>query len=130
MLVQDSVFALRLRRDKRGRAEFSSQAGLPALSNPLCGSQTAGILLVVEDLKRGTNPAEKGGRPKDIFEIASNFRLARTSALAQFSDIPHSEGHLFGVKIFGQRNDVFAGDTGHFLKLRGGNFFLGLKKFH
>jgi hypothetical protein len=25
-----------------------------------------------EDLKRGTNPAEKGGRPKDFFEIASN----------------------------------------------------------
>jgi hypothetical protein len=33
--------------------------------------QTAGILLYVEDLKRGTNPAEKGVRPKDIFEIAS-----------------------------------------------------------
>ncbi|MGD8521978.1 MAG: hypothetical protein PVF56_12605 [Desulfobacterales bacterium] len=33
--------------------------------------QTGGILLYVEDLKRGTNPAEKGGRPKDIFEIAS-----------------------------------------------------------
>jgi hypothetical protein len=48
---------------------------------------TAGNLLVVEDLrpsecvrpdgefrnagKRGTNPAEKGGRPKDIFEMAS-----------------------------------------------------------
>ena len=30
-------------------------------------------LLVVEDLKRGTNPAEKGGRPKDIFEMASNY---------------------------------------------------------
>jgi hypothetical protein len=34
--------------------------------------QTAGNLWVVEDLKRGTNPAEKGGKPKDIFEIASN----------------------------------------------------------
>ncbi|MGD9306815.1 MAG: hypothetical protein PVF79_21305 [Desulfobacterales bacterium] len=33
--------------------------------------QTGGILLYVEDLKRGTNPAEKGGRSKDIFEIAS-----------------------------------------------------------
>jgi len=32
--------------------------------------QTAGNPLVVEDLKRGTNPAEKGGRPKDIFEMA------------------------------------------------------------
>ena len=31
---------------------------------------TAGILLYVEDLKRGTNPA-KGGRPKDIFEMGS-----------------------------------------------------------
>jgi hypothetical protein len=28
--------------------------------------------LYVEDLKRGTNPAEKGGRPKDIFEMGSN----------------------------------------------------------
>jgi len=34
--------------------------------------QTAGILLHVEDLKRGANPAEKGGRAKDIFEIPSN----------------------------------------------------------
>jgi hypothetical protein len=33
-------------------------------------SQTGGILLYVEDLKRGTNPA-KGGRPKDIFEMGS-----------------------------------------------------------
>jgi hypothetical protein len=35
--------------------------------------QTAGNLLVIEDLKRGTNPAEKGGRPKDIFEMGSSF---------------------------------------------------------
>jgi len=28
--------------------------------------------LYVEDLKRGTNPA-KGGRPKDIFEMGSNY---------------------------------------------------------
>jgi len=34
--------------------------------------QTAGNLLVVEDLKRGTHPAEKGGTPKDIFEMGSN----------------------------------------------------------
>ena len=34
--------------------------------------QTAGILEYVEDLKRGTNPAEKGGRPKDIFEMGSS----------------------------------------------------------
>jgi len=34
--------------------------------------QTAGNLWVVEDLKRGTNPAEKGGRPKDIFVMGSN----------------------------------------------------------
>jgi hypothetical protein len=31
--------------------------------------------LVVEDLKRGTNPAEKGGRPKDIFEMGSSYWL-------------------------------------------------------
>jgi hypothetical protein len=34
--------------------------------------QTAGNLLVDEDLKRDTNPAEKGGRPKDIFEMGSS----------------------------------------------------------
>jgi hypothetical protein len=33
--------------------------------------KTGGILPYFEDLKRGTNPAEKGGRPKDFFEIAS-----------------------------------------------------------
>ena len=27
--------------------------------------------MYVEDLKRGTNAAEKGGRPKDIFEMGS-----------------------------------------------------------
>ncbi len=43
-----------------------------------CGGaefKTAGILLYVEDLKRSTNPAEKGGRPKDIFEIGSNLNF-------------------------------------------------------
>jgi hypothetical protein len=55
----------------RGGAEFSRFAGLPAGSNPLCGSKTAGLLLYVEDFKRGTNPA-KGGRPKDIFEMSSS----------------------------------------------------------
>jgi hypothetical protein len=39
--------------------------------------QTAGILEYVEDLKRGTNPAEKGGRPKDIFEIGSSSGTAK-----------------------------------------------------
>jgi len=70
-LVQDSVFASRkawLRRDRRDGAEFSRQAGLPAYLNSLCGSKTAGNLLVVEDLKRGTN--EDMG-PKDIFEMPS-----------------------------------------------------------
>ena len=51
ILVQDSVFASSLRRDKRDGAEF----------------QTAGILLYVEDLKRGTN---KDIGPKGIFEMA------------------------------------------------------------
>jgi hypothetical protein len=32
--------------------------------------KTGGILVYVEDKKRGTNPA-KGGRPKDIFEKVS-----------------------------------------------------------
>jgi len=52
-LAQDSVFATLnawLRRDRRGGAEF----------------QTAGNLLVVEDLKQGTN---KDIGPKDIFEM-------------------------------------------------------------
>ena len=29
--------------------------------------------MYVEDFKRGTNPADKGGRPKDIFELGFNF---------------------------------------------------------
>jgi hypothetical protein len=49
-LVQDSVFALRLRRDTRGGAEL----------------KTAGRLLYVEDFKRGTH---KDMGPKDIFEM-------------------------------------------------------------
>jgi len=39
-----------------------------------CGGvefQTACNLLAVEDLKRGTHPAEKGGRSKDILEMSS-----------------------------------------------------------
>jgi hypothetical protein len=51
-----------------GEAEFSRFAGLPAGSNPLCGSKTAGILSYVEDFKRGTN---KDIGPKDIFEMGS-----------------------------------------------------------
>jgi hypothetical protein len=57
ILVQDSVFALRLRRDTRGGAEF----------------KTGGILLYVEDFKRDSNPA-KDGRPKDIFDIGSTIK--------------------------------------------------------
>jgi len=38
--------------------------------------QPAVIHQYFEDLKRGTNPAEKGGRPKDFFEIASYNRLS------------------------------------------------------
>jgi hypothetical protein len=60
ILVQDSVFAKRLRRDTHGGAEF----------------QTGGILLYVEDLKRGTN---KDIGPKDIFEMGSNFMIPRGS---------------------------------------------------
>jgi len=52
----------------RGGVEFPRYAGLPILLNPLCGSQTAGNLLVVEDLKRGVN---KDMKSKDIFEMAS-----------------------------------------------------------
>jgi len=33
----------------------------------------AGILAYFEDLNRAPNPAEKGGRPKDFFEMASSF---------------------------------------------------------
>ena len=50
--------------------------------------QTGGILLYVEDLKRGTNPAEKGGRPKDIFEIASSrTRFMAFELLVLFSSL-------------------------------------------
>jgi putative endonuclease len=31
--------------------------------------------LYVEDLKRGSNPADKGGRPKDSFEMGSNYLM-------------------------------------------------------
>ena len=37
--------------------------------------QSGGILQYFEDWNRGTNPAVKGGRPKDFFEIASIFRV-------------------------------------------------------
>jgi len=33
--------------------------------------QTGGILKYFEDLNLAPNPAEKGGKPKDFFEIAS-----------------------------------------------------------
>jgi len=32
----------------------------------------------IEDLKRGTHPAEKAGRPKDIFETEPNINLTKT----------------------------------------------------
>jgi hypothetical protein len=48
-------------RKDRGGAEF----------------QTGGILLYVEDLKRGTN---KDIGPKDIFEMGSNFMIPRGSS--------------------------------------------------
>jgi NADPH-dependent glutamate synthase beta subunit-like oxidoreductase len=53
----------------RGGAEFSRVAGFPVRSYTPCGSQTGGILLYVEDLKRGTN---KDIGPKDIFEMGSS----------------------------------------------------------
>jgi hypothetical protein len=49
-------------------------------------SQTGGILLYVGDLKRSTNPA-KGGRPKDIFEMASNSSLKRLLAFFHFHGV-------------------------------------------
>jgi len=48
--------------------------------------QTAGNLMVVEDLKRGSNPAEKGGRPKDIFEIASKKGPGRGAVRIAFGE--------------------------------------------
>jgi hypothetical protein len=35
----------------------------------------------IEDLKRGTHPAEKGGRPKDIFEMGSRKKFATVNHL-------------------------------------------------
>jgi hypothetical protein len=72
-LVQDSVFAIRkawLRWDRRGAVEF----------------QTAGNLKVVKDLKRGSNPAKKGGRPEDIFEVASKKDPGRRAAFIGFDE--------------------------------------------
>jgi hypothetical protein len=52
----------------------------PREKRGFAGTRTAGPsfkpqvrLRRIEDLKRGTNPAEKGGRPKDIFEMGSSF---------------------------------------------------------
>jgi hyperosmotically inducible protein len=47
--------------------------------------QTAGILEYVEDLKRGTNPAEKGGRPKDIFETGSSLIRKEWAVMFRYS---------------------------------------------
>ena len=54
----------------RGGAEFPPLSGASLLIKSSLWVVTGGILLYVEDLKRGTNPA-KGGRPKDIFEVGS-----------------------------------------------------------
>ncbi len=54
--------------------------------------QTAGILEYVEDLKRGTNPAEKGGKPKNIFELASS-QLSERQRMA----VEHPAGPLLIV---------------------------------
>ena len=50
----------------RGGAEFQTDGAAV--------TATAGILKYFEDLKRGTNPAS-GGRPKDIFKIASRLNV-------------------------------------------------------
>jgi hypothetical protein len=42
--------------------------------------------LYFEDLKHGTNPAEKGGRPKDIFELASIYIS---------ESVPHKSRHFW-----------------------------------
>jgi hypothetical protein len=56
-------------KSRRGRV-FPAARDFPSGIIPLW-VKTGGILPYFEDLKRGTNPAERGGRPKDFFEIAS-----------------------------------------------------------
>jgi lipopolysaccharide export system protein LptA len=73
-LVQDSVFATLkawLRRYRRGGTDFKPQVRPRR----------------IEDLKRGTHPAEKGGRPKAIFEMGSRLgrRLLSMSTLQTFT---------------------------------------------
>ena len=69
--------------------EFPRVAGFPVCSYPFCGSQTAGILEYVEDLKRVTN---KDIGPKDIFETASNTFFAHV-----YSDF-ESSGQIYFLK--------------------------------
>ena len=76
-VVSYFYFSRRYRKNRilvqgRSGAEFSREAGFPARSNSLCGSQTGGILESFENLKRGTN---KDIGPKDIFEIAPEISL-------------------------------------------------------
>jgi hypothetical protein len=61
LALRDEASRTHLMVQDRGGAEF----------------QTGGILLYVEDLKRGTN---KDIGPKDIFEMGSNFMIPRGSS--------------------------------------------------
>jgi hypothetical protein len=58
------------------------------------GFKTAGNLLVVEDLKRGTNPADKGGRPKDIFEMAFSVGTPKGGCRERYFQEVVSKPHL------------------------------------
>ncbi len=51
---------------------FPAKRDFPSDQMPFVGRKPQVHLRRIEDLKRSTNPAEKGGRPKDIFEIGSN----------------------------------------------------------
>ena len=42
-------------------------------------------------------------------------------SFAELARIPDPQGNLLSIKILDQRNDIFAGNSGHFLELGGGN---------
>jgi len=82
-------------REKRGFAEtgaagpsFPAKRDFPSDQIPFVGRKPQATLLVVEDLKRGTN-MDIG--PKDIFEVISNIRFMNASYKNKIPDgsLPH-----------------------------------------
>jgi len=75
--------------------------------------KTAGIRWYFEDFKRGTNPARKGGRPKDIFEIASNNEVGvKYECRKSESFGPEVDLQNVGLVFFGTIRIITASRTG------------------